>query len=731
VEVPPVLSNPSQRAIVPEWLANLAALGWRILATLALAAVLALIAVKISTVVISVLVALIVAATFAPFALRLRARGWSRTAAAGAVTLLALAVIVVTLIFVALSLAPSVGSIIGSIQTGLDTLSARFADLSLPPEVAQTVQTIVAGFDQWLSDGVKNIAAAAGMVGTIAVLGGLTTFFLLQDGDKAWVWAMQAAGEWQRDRITSSGHDALDRVGGYLRGTAVVAAITAVSDFVFMVILGVPFAGALAVVVFFGAFIPLIGGVVTTIIVALVAFGTVGPQATIVLLILIGIANVLRANFLQPFIYGKTVHIAPWMVLVALPAGAAIAGIIGVFAVIPVVAFILAVTGSLIAVLDDAPEARAVAVVPAWLDRLAQWSWRLLVAIALVGALVALAVQIPTVVLPIVIALVLGSTFLPLIHTLTARGWSSGRAAIAVTLGTFLVVTFIVFATIASLVGPLSEMVQNAISGADKSSIGTGNTIDWLKSFVQQYGQGLLGAAATVVSNLATLTVILLLGLLLTFFALRDGPRGWAAVTARVPGWRRDTVSAAGKRATDVLGGYMIATGVISAFAAVTQWLIMTILGLPFALPLAVLAFFGGFIPYIGSLLTTALAFLVAVAVGTTQDVVIMGIYTVIFNVIQGSFVAPIVYGRAVNIHPAIVLLAIPAGNEIAGVIGMFLVVPFIGVVAATWRTVLRVFGTEPPPPLDEAELADAGAGDAGGLSDLEGPPGPELAPGA
>jgi predicted PurR-regulated permease PerM len=58
--------------------------------------------------------------------------------------------------------------------------------------------------------------------------------------------------------------------------------------------------------------------------------------------------------------------------------------------------------------------------------------------------------------------------------------------------------------------------------------------------------------------------------------------------------------------------------------------------------------------------------------------------------------VAPIVYSRVVSIHPAVVLVAIPAGNEIAGVIGMFLVVPFLGVVAAVWRTVLRVLDTGP-----------------------------------
>ena len=69
-----------------------------------------------------------------------------------------------------------------------------------------------------------------------------------------------------------------------------------------------------------------------------------------------------------------------------------------------------------------------------------------------------------------------------------------------------------------------------------------------------------------------------------------------------------------------------------------------------------------------------------------------MAIYTLVINIVQGNFVAPLVYGRTVSLHPAIVLLAIPAGGQIAGIIGMFLVVPFLGVVAATWRLVLHVF---------------------------------------
>jgi predicted PurR-regulated permease PerM len=85
-----------------------------------------------------------------------------------------------------------------------------------------------------------------------------------------------------------------------------------------------------------------------------------------------------------------------------------------------------------------------------------------------------------------------------------------------------------------------------------------------------------------------------------------------------------------------------------------------------------------------------------------------MVVWTIVFNLVTGNIVSPLVYGKTVHLHPAVVLVAIPAGSAIAGIVGMFLVVPFIGVVATVWRTVLEVIdmprltpgtsATAPPP---------------------------------
>jgi putative heme transporter len=69
-----------------------------------------------------------------------------------------------------------------------------------------------------------------------------------------------------------------------------------------------------------------------------------------------------------------------------------------------------------------------------------------------------------------------------------------------------------------------------------------------------------------------------------------------------------------------------------------------------------------------------------------------MVILTVGINILIGNFVAPFILGKTVSVHPAVILLAAPAGAAIGGLVGMFLIVPVIAIVMATWRSVLRLF---------------------------------------
>ncbi len=340
----------------------------------------------------------------------------------------------------------------------------------------------------------------------------------------------------------------------------------------------------------------------------------------------------------------------------------------------------------------------------------------------------AAAVNIPLVVVPVVLSIVLAATLDPTADALRRRGWPRGRASLVVTLGTIFVILAISAIAILMMVGPLQEMLDLGARGASQSALASFGVVQ----VVQALRSGALATAEGFIASLSSFGIILLLSTLLTFYLMRDGEAAGRGIVARFAGPKSPELTGVGERAVGVLGGYMIATGVISLFGAGTTFLIMVILGLPLALPIAVLAFFLGFIPYIGSFIATGLAFLVTVAAGSTADIAIMAIWTVVFNIAQGNFVAPLVYGKAVSLHPAIVLLAIPAGSALAGVIGMFLIVPLLGVVAVSWRTILHAVDPQGPAVEDSGAVIQAEKIVTPGAAPPTAgpPPGPEPSPG-
>ena len=393
----------------------------------------------------------------------------------------------------------------------------------------------------------------------------------------------------------------------------------------------------------------------------------------------------------------------------SIPAAAALVGIFGLFTIIPVTLFILTMIRPTLATLDIGPAVEAATrrrawAIPGWLDRLAQLSWRGLVCVGLGVLGISVIVAVPVIVVPVVLAIVIAATLLPLMNRFMATGLNRGVAAAATTIGASTVIVMALVFTIVWTVAPMRQVLGTATAGASAIDLG------WLTSVADQVSAAMSISLLVLIQGIVGVGLALVLLVLLTFFFLRDGATYWDLATDRIRGARSQHLDEAGVRAVSVLSGYMIGTALISLFGAVTSTLIMVILGLPLALPIGVLTFFGGFIPYIGSFVTTAIAFLVAVAVGSTADIVIMAVYTIVFNLIQGSFVAPIVYGRALSLHPAIVLVAVPVGGAVAGILGMFLVVPIVAIVSATWRLAVATIEDDNPAaePLEAVPASDA-----------------------
>ena len=174
---------------------------------------------------------------------------------------------------------------------------------------------------------------------------------------------------------------------------------------------------------------------------------------------------------------------------------------------------------------------------------------------------------------------------------------------------------------------------------------------------------------------------------ILAFFLVRDGDRiqQWL-VEHLVDPDDRDRVEAATRTAGGTLQSYIQAVIVIGGLDAVFIGIALLVLGVPLAVPLAVLTFLGGFFPVVGATVAGFLAALVALVTGGVLDAVIVVGVVVAIQQIDGNVLQPVIMGRAVNLHPAVVLLALTAGGMLAGIIGAFMAVPIAAVATALVR---------------------------------------------
>jgi hypothetical protein len=175
----------------------------------------------------------------------------------------------------------------------------------------------------------------------------------------------------------------------------------------------------------------------------------------------------------------------------------------------------------------------------------------------------------------------------------------------------------------------------------------------------------------------------MLLVLALTFFFVRDGSGMVRSAFSLLPPRRRRLAFAASDRAWRTLSQWVRGTVLVALIDAVGIGVGLMVLGVPLALPLALLTFLGAFVPVIGALVAGVVAVLVAWAtVGTRDALITLGIVLAVQQV-EGNILQPMVMGRVLPLHPAVLLLAVTAGAVVGGVAGAFVAVPLLATVTA------------------------------------------------
>jgi len=347
--------------------------------------------------------------------------------------------------------------------------------------------------------------------------------------------------------------------------------------------------------------------------------------------------------------------------------------------------------------------------VPHSLRIAAAWSWRLIVVGVLGWVLLRFIGIISIVVIPLAIALLLSALLAP------AVGWLR-RLRLPPSLATFLVL----ICGIAAVAGTLTLVVNQFVEGVpeltENASKGIRQIQEWARTGPlhlsdKQVDQAIDSAqnwinsntsslTATGVATAATLAEVLtgaLLVLFATFFFLRDGRKIWRFLVRLFPLNARWSLSDAGDASWSTLGSYVRATVLVAFIDATGIGLALVILKVPFPFPLAALVFLGAFIPIVGASVSGAVAVLVAlVDQGWVIALIVLGA-VILVQQVEGHILQPLIMGRAVAIHPLVVIIGIASGVVLAGIIGALVAVPLIAVFNTGVRRLLRERPEVPP----------------------------------
>lgn len=338
------------------------------------------------------------------------------------------------------------------------------------------------------------------------------------------------------------------------------------------------------------------------------------------------------------------------------------------------------------------------AVIGEGLKATAAWSLRLIVIGVALFLVFWLLGQIWVGVRPILLALILSTVLWPPVAWLTRHRWPPALAAATVLLAALLAFTGLVAAAAQPMVSQSVQLANSAVTGieqvqdwltgppvnlaSERLDTLTAAVIDRLRGSASQIAAGVFTGVTAVTSSVITAVLVLVL----TFFFVKDG-------RAFLPWLRREAGPDIGGHLTEVfarswrtLGDFIRVQAIVSFVDALFIGLGLVVLGVPLAPALAVLTFFAGFIPIVGALAAGTLAVLVAlVSNGLTTALIVLALIVVVQQ-LESNVLQPVLQGRTLNLHAAVVLLAVTAGGTLFGIIGAFLAVPLTAVTAAVLR---------------------------------------------
>ncbi|MCL2454235.1 MAG: AI-2E family transporter [Micrococcales bacterium] len=344
---------------------------------------------------------------------------------------------------------------------------------------------------------------------------------------------------------------------------------------------------------------------------------------------------------------------------------------------------------------------------PRWLRHAAGVSWRLLVVVAAVALVFWATSRVQLVFIAVFLALVITSVLRPMVEALNKvmpRGLATLLALLSGVTVLVGMVTYVVY-SIANewnaLTVQFGDGVQRIIdwleSDAVPFTVTNEQIAEWianLQTWLTDNAGHLAGQAANTAGSAVEVGIALSLAVFMTVFFLARGPHMWTWFLNQLPSRFRDSTRNAAGVGWYTFSGYARGTVIIASIDGVLAYILLEIIGVPLAAPLAVLVFIGAFIPLIGAPLAMVIAMIVALAALGPIQAAIVGIGIALIGQLEGHILQPLIMGKQVSLHPVIVAVSVTAGTLVAGILGAVVVVPLVSV---AWAVFSKMRTLDPP----------------------------------
>ena len=340
---------------------------------------------------------------------------------------------------------------------------------------------------------------------------------------------------------------------------------------------------------------------------------------------------------------------------------------------------------------------------PGWLRDLGFASWLLAGVLVILVGLIWLLGQTSTIVMPVILAGVLGAVTGPIVDALERRRLPRAAGAALILLGLVALGVLVFLLVVGGISSQSDQISATASQAADKleswlKSAGVDDSASVksdVKNAVPDIGSTLLSGVAHGIEGLTSLVFFLSFTALSTFFVLKDR-RVIGAFVNRHMGMPVALASTITGSVAAALRGYFAGVTIVAAFNGAVVGVVALILGVPLAGTIAIVTFVTAYVPYIGAWVAGIFAVVIALGSQGTTDAAILGVTVLLANGLLQNILQPFVFGATLSLNPLAVLIVTIGAGCLFGMIGLTLAAPLTS--AAVHISNARRDGDQPPP---------------------------------